>query len=187
MIKRAFDIAIVFLLAAPVSVLCILIALVVRATSPGPALHWSRRIGANGREFEMPKFRTMRTDTPELATHLLPNPRQWLTPVGLFLRKSSLDELPQMLSVLRGDMSLVGPRPALHNQTDLIAARRELGIDVLRPGITGLAQASGRDELPISIKVKFDHQYLLHQSLLFDVQIILMTIAGVLRSKGVSH
>jgi len=187
MIKRAFDIVVVLLFAAPVSLICLVIALAVRATSTGPVLYWSKRVGANGREFDMPKFRTMRMGTPELATHLLADPGQWLTPAGAFLRKSSLDELPQLFCVLLGEMSLVGPRPALHNQADLIAARRERGVDVLRPGITGWAQVNGRDELPIPKKVEFDRQYLLRKSLLFDVQIILMTIGSVLRSKGVSH
>ena len=185
--KRAFDIAVVLILALPVLIACLVIASVVRATSAGPALYWSRRVGANGREFSMPKFRTMRIETPELATHLLANPAQWLTPVGSFLRKSSLDELPQLWSVLRGDMSLVGPRPALHNQADLIAARRNCGVDVLRPGITGWAQVNGRDELPISVKVEFDRQYLLHQSFIFDLRIILLTALHVVRREGVSH
>jgi O-antigen biosynthesis protein WbqP len=186
-VKRAFDITVVVLLALPVLVACLVIALVVRTTSRGPALYWSRRIGANGQDFSMPKFRTMRVDTPELATHLLADPGQWLTPVGPFLRKSSLDELPQLWSVLRGDMSLVGPRPALHNQADLIAARRRCGVDRLRPGITGWAQVNGRDELPIPVKVEFDRQYLRQQSFIFDLKIILLTALHVVRSEGVSH
>jgi O-antigen biosynthesis protein WbqP len=185
--KRAFDIAIVLILALPVLAACLAIAALVRATSSGPALYWSRRVGARSREFSMPKFRTMRIDTPELATHLLANPAQWLTPVGSFLRKSSLDELPQLWSVLLGDMSLVGPRPALYNQGDLIAARHNCGIDVLRPGITGWAQVNGRDELAIPVKVEFDRQYLLQQSFIFDLRIILLTALQVLRRKDVSH
>lgn len=185
--KRAFDIAVVLIVALPVLAACLVVALVVRATSAGPALYWSRRVGAGGREFIMPKFRTMRVDTPELATHLLTSPGQWLTPVGSFLRKSSLDELPQLWSVLRGDMSLVGPRPALYNQADLIAARCSRGVDALRPGITGWAQVNGRDELPIPVKVEFDRQYLLRQSFLFDLKIILLTVLHVVRREGVSH
>jgi O-antigen biosynthesis protein WbqP len=185
--KRAFDAAIVVLLLVPALAICLAIAIAVKATSPGPILYWSRRIGAGGRSFSMPKFRSMRVDTPEVATHLLSDPDRWLTPVGRILRKSSLDELPQVLSVLRGDMSLVGPRPALHNQTDLIAARRRCGVDVLRPGITGWAQVNGRDELPISEKVEYDRQYLLRQSFLFDVQIIFLTVGRVMMQKGVSH
>ena len=187
MIKRAFDVCLVLLAAAPVLAVALVIALAVKATSPGPALYWSRRIGVGGREFLMPKFRTMRIDTPELATHLLANPAQWLTPIGSFLRKSSLDELPQLLSVLRGDMSLVGPRPALHNQADLIAARRAVQVDRLRPGITGWAQVNGRDELPIPAKVAYDEQYLRQQSLLFDLRILLMTIVNVAAKRGVAH
>lgn len=187
MIKRVFDVALVLVSAVPVLVICLVVALAVKATSPGPVLYWSRRIGAEGREFAMPKFRTMRVDAPELATHLLANPAQWLTPIGPFLRQSSLDELPQLLSVLRGDMSLVGPRPALHNQADLIAARQAVGVDILRPGITGWAQVNGRDDLPIPAKVKYDREYLLRRSLLFDVRIIFLTIFNVLGGKGVAH
>lgn len=185
--KRAFDIAVVLIAALPVLAGCLVIALLVRATSIGPALYWSRRIGANGRTFSMPKFRTMRIDTPELATHLLTDPARWLTPIGSFLRKSSLDELPQLWSVLRGDMSFVGPRPALYNQADLIAARRSCGVGVLRPGITGWAQINGRDELPIPVKVEFDRQYLLQRSFMFDLKIIVLTVLQVLRRDGVSH
>lgn len=185
--KRAFDIVVIVLLAPPVIVACLIVALAVRATSAGPVLYWSRRIGANSREFAMPKFRTMQVETPQVATHLLSNPDQWLTPVGSFLRKSSLDELPQLLSVLRGDMSLVGPRPALYNQADLIEARQQCGVDALRPGITGWAQVNGRDELPIPVKVEFDRQYLLRQSFIFDLKIILLTVLHVLRREGVSH
>jgi O-antigen biosynthesis protein WbqP len=186
-VKRAFDIVVVLLLAPVVLLACLIVAILVRATSVGPTLYWSRRTSANGRDFVMPKFRTMRVETPELATHLLADPAQWLTPIGSFLRRSSLDELPQLWSVLRGDMSLVGPRPALHNQADLIAARRQCGVDRLRPGITGWAQVNGRDELPIPVKVEFDRQYLLQQSFTFDLKIILLTALQVVRRKGVSH
>jgi O-antigen biosynthesis protein WbqP len=187
MSKRAFDMAVALLLLVPAAAVGIVVGIAVRLTSPGPMLYWSTRVGANGREFLMPKFRTMRIDTPELASHLLANPAQWLTPVGSFLRKSSLDELPQLWSVLRGDMSLVGPRPALYNQADLIAARRQCGVDRLRPGITGWAQVNGRDELPIPVKVEFDRQYLFQQTFTFDLRIILLTALQVIRRKGVSH
>lgn len=185
--KRAFDIVLVLLLAVPTSLIALIVAIAVRATSAGPALYWSRRIGANGREFLMPKFRSMKIETPQLATHLLSSPSQWLTPIGSFLRKSSLDELPQLFSVAIGDMSMVGPRPALFNQADLIAARRLCGVDALRPGITGWAQVNGRDELPIPDKVELDRQYLLHQSFVLDLKIIGLTALQVLRRKGVSH
>lgn len=187
MTKRAFDLVVLLLAAVPIGLVCLLVAVAVRATSPGPVLYWSSRVGAHGRIFQMPKFRTMRTDTPVVATHLLENPAQWLTPIGSFLRKSSLDELPQLLSVLLGDMSFVGPRPALYNQADLIAYRHERGVDALRPGITGWAQINGRDELPIPVKVEYDHQYLLRQSLIFDLKIILLTVVNVVGRKGVTH
>ncbi len=187
MLKRFFDLAVVLVLAPPIGLVCLGVALAVRATSPGPALYWSQRVGRGGRLFAMPKFRTMRIDAPEVATHLLVDPAQWLTPVGSFLRRSSLDELPQLWSVAVGDMSLVGPRPALHNQADLIAARRAAGVDVLQPGITGWAQVNGRDELPIPAKVAFDREYLERRSLLFDLRILFLTAAGVVRAKGVSH
>jgi O-antigen biosynthesis protein WbqP len=187
MTKRIFDLVVLLLSAAPIALVCLVVAAVVKATSRGPVLYWSDRVGAQGRIFRMPKFRTMRTDTPVVATHLLNNPAQWLTPVARFLRSSSLDELPQLLSVLWGDMSLVGPRPALYNQVDLVAARRECGVDVLRPGITGWAQINGRDELPIPEKVAYDHEYLRRQSFLFDLQIILLTVVNVMQRKGISH
>lgn len=187
MLKRLFDLVIVLLAALPIGLVCAFVALAVRLTSPGPALYWSRRVGADGRLFAMPKFRTMRIDTPVVATHLLDNPAQWLTPVGGFLRRSSLDELPQLLSVLTGDMSLVGPRPALFNQSDLIEARRQCGVEALRPGITGWAQINGRDELPIAVKVKFDREYLERQSFAFDIEILARTALSVVLGKGVSH
>jgi len=187
MAKRAFDLAVILATAAPILAVCLIVAILVKVTSPGPVLYWSDRVGAQSRIFRMPKFRTMRTNTPVVATHLLQNPAQWITPIGGFLRSSSLDELPQLLSVLRGDMSLVGPRPALYNQADLVAARRECGVDALPPGITGWAQINGRDELPIPEKVAYDHEYLKRQSFLFDLRIILLTVVNVLQRKGVSH
>ena len=164
-----------------------LTALAVRLTSKGPALYWSARVGKNNRIFRMPKFRSMRTDTPAVATHLLGDASNWLTPIGSFLRKTSLDELPQLWSILVGDMSFVGPRPALFNQHDLIALRTELGVNTLTPGLTGWAQVNGRDELPISEKVKLDADYLARRSFLFDVYILWLTILKVIQRDGVSH
>jgi O-antigen biosynthesis protein WbqP len=185
--KRGVDVAAsaagLIVLAVPL----VLIAGLVRATSPGPAIHWSRRVGRGNALFLMPKFRTMRIDTPQVATHLMTDPERWLTPVGGFLRRTSLDELPQLISVLKGDMSLVGPRPALFNQDDLVALRTEAGVAALRPGLTGWAQVNGRDELPIPVKVGLDREYLERRSFGFDLQILWMTLAGVLGSKGVSH
>lgn len=185
--KRLFDIVVVvfagLVLALPVA----LVALAVRLTSPGPVLYWSDRVGRHNQIFRMPKFRSMRTDTPAVATHLLDNPAQWLTPIGSFLRKSSLDELPQLWSILVGDMSLVGPRPALFNQDDLIALRTEAGVHELPPGLTGWAQVNGRDEIPIPQKVALDAEYLRRRSLAFDIRILWMTAVKVLRSDGVTH
>jgi O-antigen biosynthesis protein WbqP len=163
----------------------LLIAALVRATSPGPAIHWSKRVGQGNALFLMPKFRTMRIDTPQVATHLMSEPERWLTPIGGFLRRTSLDELPQLLSVLRGDMSLVGPRPALFNQDDLVALRTQAGVEVLRPGLTGWAQINGRDDLPIPVKVRLDAEYLQRRSFGLDLKILLITLAG--GAKGVSH
>jgi len=159
----------------------------VRVTSKGPALYWSDRVGRHNVIFKMPKFRSMRVDTPAVATHLLNNPQQFLTPIGSFLRKSSLDELPQLLSIIKGDMSFVGPRPALFNQDDLIALRTQYGVDSLVPGLTGWAQINGRDELPIPDKVNLDVVYMQRQSLWFDVQIIVLTFVKVLRRDGIQH
>lgn len=187
MLKRTFDLllalALVVLLLMPIAV----IILLVRLTSPGPAFYWSDRVGRNNRIFRMPKFRSMRIDTPAVATHLLQNPDQWLTPIGSFLRKSSLDELPQLWSILKGDMSFVGPRPALFNQDDLIVLRTEKGVYELMPGLTGWAQVNGRDELPIPQKVQLDVEYLQRRSLLFDLKILWMTALKVLARDGVSH
>jgi O-antigen biosynthesis protein WbqP len=165
----------------------LIVALMVKLTSPGPVVYWSERIGKNNLIFKMPKFRTMRVDTPAVATHLLDNPDQFLTPVGNFLRKSSLDELPQLFSIIKGDMSIVGPRPALFNQDDLISLRTANGVHVLTPGLTGWAQINGRDELPIPVKVDFDAYYLHHQSFVLDMKIIFQTIFNVVKSTGVSH
>ena len=161
--------------------------LAVRLTSPGPALYWSDRVGYSNRIFKMPKFRSMRIDTPAMATHLLQNPDQWLTPIGSFLRKTSLDEVPQLWSILKGDMSFVGPRPALFNQNDLIALRTEKGVHKLVPGLTGWAQVNGRDELPIPQKVELDAEYLHRRSFRFDLKILWMTALRVPARDGVSH
>jgi O-antigen biosynthesis protein WbqP len=185
--KRALDIAISAALLVLLLVPIALVAVAVKLTSPGPVLYWSDRVGRGNRLFRMPKFRSMRTDTPVVATHLLAAPQLYLTPIGSFLRRSSLDELPQLWSVLVGDMSLVGPRPALFNQDDLIALRTERGVHVLRPGITGWAQVNGRDELPIPVKVDYDAWYLEHQSLRLDLRILVLTAMKVAGQHGVVH
>lgn len=185
--KRSFDLVVGLVAALLLALPIMIIALVVRLTSPGPALYWSDRVGLNNRVFKMPKFRSMRTDTPIVATHLLQNPNQWLTPIGSFLRKSSLDELPQLWCILNGNMSFVGPRPALFNQDDLIALRTKLGVHELVPGLTGWAQINGRDDLPILQKAQLDAQYLQRRSLLFDIKILLTTVLKVLTRRGVSH
>jgi len=185
--KRIIDlllsIAILVLLAVPM----LLIAMAVRLSSKGPALYSSDRVGKNNNIFKMPKFRSMKIDTPAVATHLLDNPDVYLSPIGGFLRRSSLDELPQLFSVLKGDMSFVGPRPALFNQNDLIALRTEKGVDKLLPGITGWAQINGRDELSIPSKVALDVEYLNCQSFWFDMKILWMTFLRVIKRDGVSH
>jgi len=186
-VKRLFDLLLaccaVIVLALPVT----LVALAVRLTSPGPVLYWSKRVGRENKTFCMPKFRSMQVGTPALATHLLINAAAHLTPIGGFLRKSSLDELPQLWSILAGDMSFVGPRPALFNQHDLIALRTEQGVHAITPGLTGWAQVNGRDELPIPDKVALDAQYLRRKSLGFDLRILWLTLAKVVRRDGVSH
>ena len=187
MLKRAFDIVVAFVGLALGWPVLAAIALAVRLTSPGPAIHWSRRVGRGNRLFAMPKFRTMRTDTPDVATHLLEDPARWVTPLGRALRRSSLDELPQLWSVLVGDMSLVGPRPALFNQDDLVALRTAAGVHRLRPGVTGWAQVNGRDELPIPDKVRLDAEYLDRISFGFDLAIIAATARAALTGRGVSH
>lgn len=187
LLKRAFDLvlgtAALVILAVPL----IIIAIAVKLTSPGPVLYWSDRVGVRNCIFRMPKFRSMRIDAPVVATHLLKNPDQWLTPIGSFLRKTSLDELPQLLSILRGDMSFVGPRPALFNQDDLIALRTQAGVDALVPGLTGWAQINGRDDLPIPVKVEFDAEYLKRRSFWFDMKIIWLTFIKVIREDNVDH
>ena len=184
--KRALDILVSALALLILAMPMLLLAAAVRATSPGPAIHWSKRVGRHDRLFLMPKFRTMRIDTPQVATHLMTDPDRWLTPIGGFLRRSSLDELPQLFSVLAGDMSLVGPRPALFNQDDLIAQRTSKGVDALRPGLTGWAQVNGRDELAIAEKVRLDEEYLNRRSLMFDLKVMMMTLAKVAGRQGVS-
>ncbi len=185
--KRFFDLALACVAAVLLVLPIAVVAVAVRMTSPGPALYWSDRVGRQNRIFKMPKFRSMRIDTPAVATHLLQNPDQWLTPIGSFLRRSSLDELPQLWSILRGDMSFVGPRPALFNQDDLIALRTEKNVHELVPGLTGWAQVNGRDELPIPQKVELDAEYLRRQSFIFDLKILWMTILKVISRDGVSH
>ena len=185
--KRLMDLALVLPAAALLLLPVALLALLIRLTSPGPALYWSDRVGQNNRIFKMPKFRSMRVGTPAVATHLLSDPGVYLTPIGAFLRKSSLDELPQLWSIICGDMSLVGPRPALFNQDDLIALRTSAGVHTLLPGLTGWAQINGRDELPIPQKVALDIEYLDRKSLKFDLQIILLTVIKVIRKDGIVH
>ena len=186
-VKRLLDLllGIGALLVLSVPMLCV--ALLVRLTSRGPALYWSNRVGKGNRIFQMPKFRTMLIDTPAVATHLLADPDQFLTPIGGFLRRSSLDELPQLFSIIRGDMSIVGPRPALYNQDDLIAYRTARGIRELTPGLTGWAQVNGRDTLPIPEKVEYDRYYLEHRSLMLDLRIVGKTAKKVIFQEGVSH
>lgn len=185
--KRTFDLFFAIILLILFLPLMIVIGLLIRITSPGPAIHWSKRVGLNGNLFLMPKFRTMYLDTPDVATHLLSGSRNHITSIGRFLRKSSLDELPQLLSVLRGEMSFVGPRPALFNQGDLISMRDEKKVNSMRPGITGWAQINGRDEVSLEEKVKLDHYYLINQSFWFDVKIMVHTFSKVFCSQGVSH
>jgi O-antigen biosynthesis protein WbqP len=185
--KRTFDLVLSLCAALALLIPIVLVALAVRLTSQGPALYWSERVGRNNQLFKMPKFRSMRINTPALATHLLTRPEQYLTPIGGFLRKSSLDELPQLWSIIRGDMSIVGPRPALFNQADLIALRTQAGVHTLVPGLTGWAQVNGRDELPIPQKVALDVEYLERRSLGFDLKIVALTALKVLRREGVTH
>ena len=187
MTKRALDIVIALAALFGLAIPIMLVALAIKLTSPGPVLFWSERVGRGNRMFRMPKFRSMRIDTPVVATHLLESPERWVTPVGSFLRKTSLDELPQLWSILVGDMSIVGPRPALHNQHDLIELRTQRGVHELRPGLTGWAQVNGRDELPIPEKVAFDAWYLEHRSLALDLKIMALTFVKVARREGVAH
>ena len=185
--KRMFDVTMSLTALLVFSVPMLLVAALVKLTSKGPALYWSERVGRNNCIFKMPKFRTMRIDTPAVATHLLGNPDQYLTPIGKFLRKSSLDELPQLLSILNGDMSIVGPRPALFNQDDLIHLRTLKEVHFLTPGLTGWAQINGRDDLLIPVKVKFDEYYLQNRTFALDLKIIFLTVFKVARSEGVTH
>lgn len=185
--KRAFDLLLAACAAVLLAVPIVIIALLVRSTSAGPALYWSQRVGKNNRIFSMPKFRSMRMGTPAVATHLLHNPDTYVTTIGRFLRKTSVDELPQLWSILKGDMSFVGPRPALFNQADLIELRTRRGVHALAPGLTGWAQVTGRDELPIPEKVQRDVEYLRRRSFWFDLRILWLTAVKVLRGDGVSH
>lgn len=187
MMKRIFDLVLGLVAATVLLVPVSIVALLVRLTSPGPALYWSDRVGRQNRIFKMPKFRSMRVGTPAVATHLLVNPNEHLTPIGSFLRKSSLDELPQLWSILAGDMSFVGPRPALFNQHDLIELRTQKGVHILVPGLTGWAQVNGRDELPIPQKVELDAEYLQRQGFWFDIKILWLTFLKVVKRDGVSH
>jgi O-antigen biosynthesis protein WbqP len=185
--KRIFDILLSFLLLCFLFIPLLFIALIIKISSKGPALYWSNRVGVNNSIFIMPKFRTMSLDAPQVATHLMNNPDLHLTAVGSFLRKFSLDELPQLWSILKGQMSFVGPRPALFNQHDLIELRTEKGISQLTPGVTGWAQINGRDNLPIPFKVKYDEYYMQHQSFLFDIKILWKTFFKVVNKEGVTH
>ena len=185
--KRIFDVLVSLILIFVFLPVFLIVSVAIKLNSNGPVIHWSKRVGFNNSIFLMPKFRSMYVDTPQVATHLLSNSSNHITTVGNFLRKTSLDELPQLWSVLKGDMSLVGPRPALFNQDDLVALRTEMGVHKLRPGVTGWAQINGRDDLPIPTKVKFDREYVERQSFLFDLKIIFLTAFKVLKSDGVSH
>jgi O-antigen biosynthesis protein WbqP len=185
--KRFFDLLIAVFTFMALLIPAVLVAIIVRLTSEGPIIYWSDRVGRYNKIFKMPKFRTMRINTPAVASHLMVNVQQQLTPVGSFLRKSSLDELPQLWSIIKGDMGFVGPRPALFNQDDLIALRSKKGVHELIPGVTGWAQIQGRDELPIQEKVKMDVYYLKHRSIWFDLKILWRTLIVVLQRRGVSH
>src|SRR4030043_778445 len=185
--KRFFDAIVAVILLLILIIPMLIISLLIKLTSKGPVLYWSDRPGRNNRIFQMPKFRTMRINTPAVATHLLENPNKYLTPIGPFLRKLSLDELPQLWSVLRGDMSFVGPRPALYNQDDLIELRTKKGIHRLIPGITGWAQVNGRDDIPIPLKVKYDEYYMKNKSFFMDLKILYMTLLKVIKAEGVKH
>jgi len=185
--KRSFDLLLALVLGVVLLIPVVLVAVLVGLTTRGPLLYWSDRVGRENRLFRMPKFRTMRTDTPAVATHLLADPKRYLTPVGSFLRTTSLDELPQLWSILRDDMSFVGPRPALFNQHDLIALRTDQGVHKVTPGLTGWAQINGRDELPVPVKVAFDAEYVRRQSFYFDLYILWRTLIKVITREGVTH
>jgi O-antigen biosynthesis protein WbqP len=186
-IKRIFDIIMAVSLFGLFCIPMLIMVLIVKVSSKGPVLYWSDRVGINNEIFEMPKFRTMRTGTPAVATHLMKNPGAYLTPFGYCLRKFSLDELPQLWSILKGDMSFVGPRPALYNQSDLITLRTLKGVHKIIPGITGWAQINGRDDIPIPQKVEYDEYYLRKRSFLFDLKILYMTAVKVIKAEGVQH
>ncbi|MDD4869341.1 MAG: sugar transferase [Kiritimatiellae bacterium] len=185
--KRLLDFIFSLVLLFLLFPLYLVLAVVIKLTSPGPVLHVSKRIGKNNVIFDMLKFRTMRVDTPQMATHLMKEPEKFVTPIGKFLRKTSLDEVPQLINVLKGDMSFVGPRPALFNQDDLVQLRTEKGVHVLIPGITGWAQVNGRDDIPIPVKVELDAYYLAHRSAWLDLKIFWMTVVNVIKGKNVSH
>lgn len=187
MLKRLLDLTLAAVTLVVMTVPLLLLALLVRLSSPGPILYWSDRVGKDNKIFRMPKFRSMHVETPAVATHLLNDPDRYLTPIGSFMRRSSLDELPQLWSVLIGDMSFVGPRPALFNQDDLIALRTKHGVHKLMPGLTGWAQVNGRDELPIPKKVRLDIEYLQNSSFCFDLKILLLTLVKIIRKDGISH
>lgn len=187
MLKRAFDIVFSILFLLLLSPLLLILALLIKATSKGPILYWSSRVGKNNKLFLMPKFRTMQNDTPQIPTHLLSKPTAYLTPIGGLLRRSSLDELPQLFSILTGKLSFVGPRPALFNQEDLMGLRTDRGIHRIVPGLTGWAQINGRDELPIPVKVQFDYEYMQRRSFKFDLYIIFKTAFKVVRGDGIQH
>lgn len=187
LLKRLFDIALALIVVTVFGTPFLLCALLIKLTSPGPVLYWSDRVGKENRLFRMPKLRTMRIDTPAVATHLLKNPEHFLTPIGAFLRRSSLDEIPQVWCILTGEMSFIGPRPALFNQDDLIKLRTDAGVHHLTPGLTGWAQVNGRDELPIPVKVTYDIAYQKQSSFLFDIRILYLTLLKVLNRSGISH
>ncbi|MDB8460329.1 sugar transferase [Turicibacter sanguinis] len=183
--KRCFDLISSLMAIILFSPILLVLALIIKCSSPGPVLFKQRRMGLNNQEFMIYKFRTMRIDTPNVATHLLKNPEQYITPIGKFMRKTSLDELPQLFNILKGEMSVVGPRPALYNQYDLIEMRTKVNVHKVRPGLTGLAQVSGRDELDLENKVYFDQQYLEKQSFIYDLKLIYLTIIKVFKSEGI--
>ena len=185
--KRVIELILAFFLFIVLLIPMFIIALIIKSTSKGPAIYFSKRIGINNKMFSMPKFRTMNNNTPQLATHLMDDPEKFYTPFGKFIRKNSLDELPQLFSILKGDMSFIGPRPALFNQDDLVKLRTEKGIHKLKPGITGLAQVNGRDELTIPQKVSLEEEYLSNRSILMDVRIIWLTLIKVIIRDNISH
>ena len=186
-LKRIFDLILALVLVVLLSIPMLVIAALIKLVSKGPATFWTDRVGVNNRIFKMAKFRTMKLNTPQVATHLMKNPEDYLIPGGEFLRKYSLDELPQLFNILKGEMSFVGPRPALFNQDDLVELRTKKNIHTLTPGVTGWAQVNGRDDLPIPVKVSFDEYYLNHRSFAFDLYIILLTAIKVLKREGVQH